>query len=261
MNRLNELNLTPEEIKERLDEVDTHQRLSRKTASFMGPLVGMQGGVTVLGSRDEFASRTRPSLLAPHHRSYWDIPKFGLAYAQLTEEVDGVPSYPLFVAKNGLDIPLIGNYFRRRGTKFVRRGEELEGQQVRVEINEALENGEDVVIMPKGTRKRGDDFAKEFLKRGIALVAMENGTPIRPFWLARTKVYEGQAIVVVRPEIQVEKFEVDTAEHDPERPESELNNRDIVKERLRRSKEIRTQIYTEMMAGKQIAEAHLERVA
>ncbi|MBX4201933.1 1-acyl-sn-glycerol-3-phosphate acyltransferase [Candidatus Saccharibacteria bacterium] len=257
--RLRELGLSQTDVQRRVVQINERQEMNERTARLFSPVLKLLGGITILGYDEAFADKNGSAIIASHHRTWLDVPTLGLAFEQGASAAGRTPRYPRFVAKDNLNLSIFGRYFDRRGAIFVHRGHELEGQAAEAEIDEALEDGEDVVIFPTGTRKHGDDFDEKKLKKTICTIAMKGGTPIMPVWVDNTKVMEGRSLVVFRPLVQVERFDTGSVEHDPERPSPSQEELDIVKALNSEARKLRTRIYDEMMAGKAIAKEHKKR--
>jgi putative phosphoserine phosphatase/1-acylglycerol-3-phosphate O-acyltransferase len=114
------------------------------------------------------------AIVAANHRSYFDPVAYGLAVFQAGRNPRGLAKKELF------DAPLIGTLFRASGAICVDRAHS--GAAAFEQAEEALRNGEVLVITPQGTIPRGEAFFDPRLrgKTGVARLAAATGAPVIP---------------------------------------------------------------------------------
>lgn len=122
-----------------------------------------------------------PVLLAPNHRSYFDVAALGIVAARVGRPVR-------FMAKQEVcDAPVIGRLARSLGCIPVDRGNRT-AEPMR-QAAAALRAGEVVIVLPQGTIPRGQAFFDPVLKgkTGTARLAAETGAPVVPIGLWGTE--------------------------------------------------------------------------
>ena len=141
------------------------------------------------------------AIIAPNHRSFWDIPMIGLA-------LRGRRTH--FMAKSELfQNPIFGSIIRALLAFPVKRGAP-DRTAIRYAI-EILKQGDLVAIFPEGTRGKNGKLGEA--EPGLALIAAKAGVPIVPVgisgshlifsktkWFPCLKVEFGRPIPVVQSE-------------------------------------------------------------
>jgi putative phosphoserine phosphatase / 1-acylglycerol-3-phosphate O-acyltransferase len=118
--------------------------------------------------------RRGPAVVAANHRSYFDPMAYALA-------VFGGGRNPRGLAKKELfDAPVVGILARASGAICVDR--KLSGRGAFEAAEQALRDGEVLVVTPQGTIPRGEDFFDPQLrgKSGAARLAAVTGAPVIP---------------------------------------------------------------------------------
>ena len=88
--------------------------------------------------------------------------------------------YPAFMIKSSaFDVKLIGPFLRVLGQLPVHRGEADAADVLKV-AEQALADGECVIIYPEGTATRDPDRWPMMAKTGVARLALESGAPVIP---------------------------------------------------------------------------------
>jgi 1-acyl-sn-glycerol-3-phosphate acyltransferase len=88
--------------------------------------------------------------------------------------------YPAFMIKSSaFDVKLIGPFLRVLGQLPVRRGE-ADAANVLMVAEQALNDGECVIIYPEGTATRDPDQWPMVAKTGVARLALATGVPVIP---------------------------------------------------------------------------------
>ena len=112
-------------------------------------------------------------LVAANHLSYADWPAMSLF-------VHEAGRYPAFMIKSSaFDVKLIGPFLRVLGQLPVRRGEADAANVLKV-AEQALADGECVIIYPEGTATRDPDQWPMVAKTGVARLALATGVPVIP---------------------------------------------------------------------------------
>ena len=112
-------------------------------------------------------------IVAANHLSYADWPAMALF-------VHEAGRYPAFMIKSSaFDVKLVGPYLRVLGQLPVRRGEADAANVLKV-AEQALAEGECVVIYPEGTATRDPDQWPMLAKTGVARLALATGVPVVP---------------------------------------------------------------------------------
>ncbi len=112
-------------------------------------------------------------IVAANHLSYADWPAMALF-------VHEAGRYPAFMIKSSaFEVKLIGPYLRVLGQLPVRRGEADAANVLKV-AEQALAEGECVVIYPEGTATRDPDQWPMLAKTGVARLALATGVPVVP---------------------------------------------------------------------------------
>jgi 1-acyl-sn-glycerol-3-phosphate acyltransferase len=112
-------------------------------------------------------------IVAANHLSYADWPAMALF-------VHEAGRYPAFMIKqSAFDVRLIGPYLRVLGQLPVRRGEADAANVLKV-AEQALAEGECVVIYPEGTATRDPAQWPMVAKTGVARLALATGVPVVP---------------------------------------------------------------------------------
>lgn len=117
---------------------------------------------------------TGPVILAPTHRSFFDIPFMGFVTARPAR----------FMAKAELfEHRGIGWFISQIGALPVRRGHA--DRAALAASFSALDQGAPLVVFPEGTRRSGPDI--DHIEDGVAYLAMKTGAPIVPIGVAGTE--------------------------------------------------------------------------
>ena len=112
-------------------------------------------------------------LVAANHLSYADWPAMSLF-------VHEAGRYPAFMIKSSaFDVKLVGPFLRVLGQLPVRRGEADAANVLKV-AEQALADGECVIIYPEGTATRDPDQWPMIAKTGVARLALATGVPVIP---------------------------------------------------------------------------------
>jgi 1-acyl-sn-glycerol-3-phosphate acyltransferase len=112
-------------------------------------------------------------LVAANHLSYADWPAMALFVHQARR-------YPAFMIKSSaFDVKFVGTLLRRCGQLPVRRGEADAANVLKV-AEQALAEGECVVIYPEGTATRDPALWPMMAKTGVARLALATGVPVVP---------------------------------------------------------------------------------
>jgi 1-acyl-sn-glycerol-3-phosphate acyltransferase len=120
----------------------------------------------------EFVPRTGPVLLASNHVGYMDGPLLG---ALCPRPVHAMVKREMFVGKLGMGLTVVGQIpIRRR---------EVDPRAVKLALR-ALRDDKVVAIYPEGARGAGDG---QFMKRGLAYLALCTGAPIVPVAVLGTR--------------------------------------------------------------------------
>jgi putative phosphoserine phosphatase/1-acylglycerol-3-phosphate O-acyltransferase len=122
-----------------------------------------------------------PVLLAPNHRSYFDVAAIGLVAARLGRPVRFMAKQEVF------DAPVVGRLARALGGIPVERGSGSADPMRQAAAS--LRAGEVVILLPQGTIPRGADFFDPVLKgrTGTARLAAQTGAPVVPIGLWGTE--------------------------------------------------------------------------
>jgi putative phosphoserine phosphatase/1-acylglycerol-3-phosphate O-acyltransferase len=122
-----------------------------------------------------------PVLLAPNHRSYFDVAAIGLVAARLGRPVRFLGKQEIF------DAPVVGRLARALGGIPVQRGSDTASSMRQAAA--ALRAGEVVIVLPQGTIPRGRAFFDPDLKgrTGTARLAAETGAPVIPIGIWGTE--------------------------------------------------------------------------
>jgi putative phosphoserine phosphatase/1-acylglycerol-3-phosphate O-acyltransferase len=117
---------------------------------------------------------TGPVLLAPNHRSYFDVAAIGLVAARLGRPVRFMAKQEIF------DAPIVGRLARALGGIPVERGSKSSDPMRQAAAS--LRAGEVVIVLPQGTIPRGAEFFDPVLKgrTGTARLAAQTGAPVIP---------------------------------------------------------------------------------
>jgi putative phosphoserine phosphatase / 1-acylglycerol-3-phosphate O-acyltransferase len=125
--------------------------------------------------------RRGPAIVAANHRSYFDPTAYGLAVFEAGRNPRGLGKKELF------DAPVVGTLMRLSGAICVDR--KRSGRAAFQEAEQALRNGEVLIIAPQGTIPRGESFFDPHLrgKTGAARLAAATGAPVIPLGLWGTE--------------------------------------------------------------------------
>lgn len=118
--------------------------------------------------------RRGAAIIAANHRSYFDVAAWGLTVFQAGRNPRGLAKKEMF------DAPVVGSLVRAGGAICVdRKGS---GRGAYEEAEQALRNGEVLIMAPQGTIPRGESFFDPRLqgKTGAARLAAATGVPIIP---------------------------------------------------------------------------------
>jgi putative phosphoserine phosphatase/1-acylglycerol-3-phosphate O-acyltransferase len=129
----------------------------------------------------EHIPATGPVLLAPNHRSYFDVAAIGLVAARLGRPVRFLAKQEVF------DAPVVGQLARSLGGIPVERGSDTVSPMRQAAAS--LRAGEVVIVLPQGTIPRGEAFFDPVLhgRTGTARLAAETGAPVIPIGLWGTE--------------------------------------------------------------------------
>jgi putative phosphoserine phosphatase / 1-acylglycerol-3-phosphate O-acyltransferase len=118
--------------------------------------------------------RRGPAIVAANHRSYFDPTVYGLAVFEAGRNPRGLAKKELF------DAPVVGTLMRASGAICVDRKQS--GRAAFEQAEQALRNGEVLIIAPQATIPRGDAFFDPRLqgKSGAARLAAATGAPVIP---------------------------------------------------------------------------------
>ena len=122
----------------------------------------------------EHIPRRGPAIVAANHRSYFDITAWGLAVFEAGRNPRGLAKKEMF------DAPIIGTMVRASGAICVDR--KRSGRAAYQAAEQALRNGEVLIVAPQGTIPRGEAFFDPRLrgKSGAARLAAATGAPVIP---------------------------------------------------------------------------------
>jgi putative phosphoserine phosphatase/1-acylglycerol-3-phosphate O-acyltransferase len=126
----------------------------------------------ILGT--EHIPRRGPAIIAANHRSYFDATAYTLAVFEAGRNPRSLAKKELF------DAPVVGQFVRVTGAICVDRKRSPRAAFHAAE--EALRNGEVLIVAPQGTIPRGQDFFDPVLKgkTGAARMAAATGAPVIP---------------------------------------------------------------------------------
>ncbi len=118
--------------------------------------------------------RRGPAIVAANHRSYFDPTAYALTVFEAGRNPRGLAKKELF------DAPIVGSLARASGAICVDR--KLTGRGAFDAAEQALRDGEVLVVTPQGTIPRGEDFFDPQLrgKTGAARLAAATGAPVIP---------------------------------------------------------------------------------
>ncbi len=130
----------------------------------------------------EHIPRRGAAIVAANHRSYFDVTAYGLAVFEAGRNPRGLAKKEMF------DAPLIGSVVRASGAICVDR--KRSGRAAYDAAEEALRNGEVLIIAPQGTIPRGEAFFDPRLrgKSGVARLAAATGAPVIPLGVWGTEL-------------------------------------------------------------------------
>jgi 1-acyl-sn-glycerol-3-phosphate acyltransferase len=117
--------------------------------------------------------RKGPVIFAPNHMSYVDWGTDALFF-----QANG--RYPTFMIKaSAFKVKIIGPVLYKAGQLPVHRGRTDAGLVLK-QAEEALKNGEAVIVYPEGTATRDPDLWPMVAKTGVARLALKTGAPVIP---------------------------------------------------------------------------------
>jgi 1-acyl-sn-glycerol-3-phosphate acyltransferase len=117
--------------------------------------------------------KSGPVIIAPNHMSYADWGTDSLFFYEAGR-------YPTFLIKaSAFKVPFIGKMLYGAGQIPVNRGAADAAQALR-QAEQALKDGEAVIIYPEGTATRDPDLWPMVAKTGVARVALATGAPVIP---------------------------------------------------------------------------------
>lgn len=125
-------------------------------------------------SGTENIPRRGAAIVAANHRSYFDVVAYGVSVFEAGRNPRGLAKKELF------DAPVVGTLMRSSGAICVdRKGS---GRSAFEAAEQALRNGEVLIIAPQGTIPRGESFFDPRLegKTGAARLAAATGAPVIP---------------------------------------------------------------------------------
>jgi putative phosphoserine phosphatase / 1-acylglycerol-3-phosphate O-acyltransferase len=114
------------------------------------------------------------AIVAANHRSYFDTAAYAMAVFEAGRNPRGLAKKELF------DAPVIGTLMKASGAICVDR--KKSGRAAFEAAEQALRDGEVLIVAPQGTIPRGDDFFDPRLKgkSGAARLAASTGAPVIP---------------------------------------------------------------------------------
>jgi putative phosphoserine phosphatase/1-acylglycerol-3-phosphate O-acyltransferase len=114
------------------------------------------------------------AIVAANHRSYFDTAAYAMAVFRAGRNPRGLAKKELF------DAPVIGQLMRASGAICVDR--KRSGRAAYEAAEQALRNGELLIVAPQGTIPRGEAFFDPQLKgkSGVARLAAATGAPVIP---------------------------------------------------------------------------------
>jgi putative phosphoserine phosphatase / 1-acylglycerol-3-phosphate O-acyltransferase len=126
--------------------------------------------------------RRGPVIVAANHRSYFDVPAYSLAVFEAGRNPRGLAKREVF------DAPVVGQLMRAAGAICVDR--KKGGRAAFQAAEEALRNGELLIVTPQGTIPRGEDFFDPVLrgKSGTARLAATTAAPVIPMGVWGTEL-------------------------------------------------------------------------
>jgi putative phosphoserine phosphatase / 1-acylglycerol-3-phosphate O-acyltransferase len=118
--------------------------------------------------------RRGPAIVAANHRSYFDASAYTITVFEAGRNPRAMAKKELF------DVPVVGRFLRLTGAICVDRKSSPRAAFHAAE--EALRNGEVVIVTPQGTIPRGQEFFDPVLKgkSGAARLAAATGAPVIP---------------------------------------------------------------------------------
>jgi len=118
--------------------------------------------------------RSGAAIVAANHRSYFDTTAYGLAVFEAGRNPRGLAKKELF------DAPVVGTLMRASGAICVDR--KASGRGAFDAAEQALRDGEVLIIAPQGTIPRGEEFFDPRLrgKTGAARLAAATNSPVIP---------------------------------------------------------------------------------
>jgi 1-acyl-sn-glycerol-3-phosphate acyltransferase len=117
--------------------------------------------------------KSGPVIIAPNHMSYADWGTDSLFFYEAGR-------YPTFLIKaSAFKVPFIGKMLYGAGQIPVNRGAADAAQALR-QAEQALKDGEAVIIYPEGTATRDPGLWPMVAKTGVARVALATGAPVIP---------------------------------------------------------------------------------
>jgi 1-acyl-sn-glycerol-3-phosphate acyltransferase len=117
--------------------------------------------------------KSGPVIIAPNHMSYADWGTDSLFFYEAGR-------YPTFLIKaSAFKVPFIGKMLYGAGQIPVNRGAADAAQALR-QAEQALKEGEAVIIYPEGTATRDPGLWPMVAKTGVARVALATGAPVIP---------------------------------------------------------------------------------
>ena len=117
--------------------------------------------------------KSGPVIIAPNHMSYADWGTDSLFFYEAGR-------YPTFLIKaSAFKVPFIGKMLYGAGQIPVNRGA-ADAAKALKQAEQALKEGEAVIIYPEGTATRDPDLWPMVAKTGVARVALATGAPVIP---------------------------------------------------------------------------------
>lgn len=114
-------------------------------------------------------------ILAPSHRSMWDIPLLACATSRRIRYMG---------KREAFEWPVIGKLFHTLGSFPVERDGD-DRAALRAALSVLTDDGEPLAVYPEGTRQRGAKIAP--LQPGAAYMAIRAGVPLVPIGVAGTE--------------------------------------------------------------------------
>ena len=153
-----------------------------------------------------------PCIIAPQHQSSFETYILFLIIKR-----------PVFVVKESLHkIPIVGWYIRRSGSIGIDRSGGLKSlKKVLYSMGKIIENNEQIIIFPEGTRKEPTNYMK--IQSGISAIYSHSKLPVIPvtlnsgfFWRKNNIIKKRGTIIIdfgdpIFPGLDRKSFEIELA--------------------------------------------------